>query len=80
MGDYVPFVEDYFSLVGDYFLFIGNNFLLKGNNFPLIGITFGHDRIPSMEEIFYFNGSICGIRFSVKVKQFSLNRNHFRTS
>ncbi len=72
MGDYFP-LEDYFPFVGDYFP-------LKGNNFPLIGITFGHDRIPSMEEIFHFNRSVCGIPFSVKVKQFSINRNHFQIS
>ncbi len=59
---------------------VGDYFPLKGNNFPLIEITFGHDRIPSTEEIFHFNGSVYGILFSVKVKQFSVNRNHFRTS
>ncbi len=68
-----PFMGDYFPFVGDYFP-------LKGNNFPLIGITFGHDRIPPTEEIFYFNESVCEIRFSIKVKQFYVNRNHFWTS
>ncbi len=52
--------------VGEYFPFMGDYFPLKENNFPLIGITFGHDRIPSMEEIFHFNRSICGvIQFSI---------------
>ncbi len=78
MGDYFPFVEDYFPFVGDYFPFMGDYFSLKGNNFPLIGITFGLDRISSVEEIFHFNGSVCGIRFSVKVKQFSVTFTHHR--
>ncbi len=77
---FVGFESCKYPFLGEYFPFMGDYFLLKGNNVPLIGITFGHDRIPSTGEIFRFNGSVRGIRFSVKVKQFSVNRNHFRTS
>ncbi len=51
-------------------------FPLKGNNFPLIGIIFGHDRIPSTEDIFHFNGSVCGIKFSLKVIPFSVHKHY----
>ncbi len=92
VGEYFLFMGDYFSLnrnhfwkkfftltdpfVGEYFPLMVNYFLLKGNNFPLKGITFAHDRIPSMEEIFHFNGSVGGIKFSLKVIQFSIHKHY----
>ncbi len=67
---FVRFEPHTFPFMGDYFPFMGDYFPLKGHNFHLIGITFRHDKIPSMEENFHFNGSVGGIKFSLKVTIF----------
>ncbi len=78
-----PFMGDYFPFLGDYIPFVGDYFPFMGDYFPLIGITFGRNfslngsicgRIFSLKRD-HFNGSIGGIKFSLKVMQFSIKRN-----